>query len=147
MTNQESLNFNELLINAGVTPTPVRILVYRFLNQSKSPASLADIESALESVDKSTVSRTLNTFRKHHLVHAFNDGSGSLKYEICNSKKNEDSSGRHVHFHCENCGKTLCLTQLQVPSVDLPSGYIVREATYLITGICDDCSKKVSGYE
>ncbi|MCH5224237.1 MAG: transcriptional repressor, partial [Muribaculaceae bacterium] len=71
MTNQESLNFNELLINAGVTPTPVRILVYRFLNQSKSPASLADIESALESVDKSTVSRTLNTFRKHHLVHAF----------------------------------------------------------------------------
>ena len=142
MINQESSDINVLLSENGVSPTPVRILVYRFLSKSIAPVSLADIETALESVDKSTISRTLNTFRKHNLVHSFNDGSGSVKYEICINQKNERHNDRHVHFRCIKCGRTKCLTELQIPPVALPSGYIAEEMTYIITGICGDCNSK-----
>lgn len=132
----------EFLDNAGITPTPVRVLVYRCLKDSESPLSLADIENSLITVDKSTVSRTLTILKKHDLVHAFNDGSGSVKYEICKRVHSHHHDDFHVHFHCEICGKTLCLNDVAIPSVKLPEGYEVRDANYVITGCCSDCANK-----
>lgn len=128
-----------LLKDSGVTPTPVRMLVARSLRDSVSPLSLSDIEAILESVDKSTISRTLAIFREHHIVHSFNDGSGSVKYELCWSHGQEEDNDRHVHFHCEHCGKTLCLSTLKIPEVKLPDGFHINSVNYVISGICPDC--------
>ena len=139
-----SHHITKILNNAGVSPTPVRILVYKCLCEAKFPISLTDIETALESVDKSTVSRTLATFKKHHLVHAFNDGSGSVKYEPSadSSLHGNPQSDPHVHFRCIKCGITSCLNDLKVPRVELPVGFQALEINYIVTGVCGNCSKK-----
>lgn len=134
---EEIINF---LQDSGISPTPVRIMVFKSLKESKFPLSLADLEISLESVDKSTISRTLTMFREHHIVHSFNDGSGSVKYEICNSFNEEVHDDLHVHFRCEKCGLTTCLTSIKIPEVNLPAGYEAKESNYIISGICSNCN-------
>lgn len=131
----------EILKEAGIIPTPIRIMVYKCIAESPGTMSLSDIESSLDTVDKSTVSRTLNLFRENHLVHAFNDGSGSMKYEICTSELTDHHDDMHVHFHCKNCGKTFCMTSTKIPEVSLPDGFITKETNYVISGVCADCSR------
>lgn len=135
-------SIEQILNEAGVTSTPVRILVYKCLNESKTPLSLTEIEILLDTVDKSTISRTLTTFKEHQLVHSFNDGSGSAKYEICNSQDKEEDDDEHVHFRCESCGVTSCLPSIKVPEVELPEGYEAYEKNYVIVGKCPKCSHK-----
>lgn len=124
----------------GVSPTAVRVLVFRCLRDSRFPMSLSDIESSLETVDKSTISRTLNTFKNHNLIHSFTDGTGSLKFEISNFSNQKKEVDRHVHFRCEKCGITMCLNTLSIPKVELPEGFVERESNYVITGICKNCN-------
>lgn len=131
-----------ILSHNGISPTPVRMLVYRCILEAASPVSLSDIETSLDTVDKSTISRTLSTFRNRHLIHALNDGSGSVKYEACKSPGTHNHDDVHVHFHCNECGDTICLHQIPVPAVDLPDGYVAEETNYVISGKCHKCSEK-----
>ena len=135
------LPIEDILKQVGIAPTPTRKLVYRCLMESQAPKSLAEIETELESVDKSTISRTLSILRKHHLLHSLNDGSGSVKYELCHSLDHENQDDTHVHFRCEKCGTTICLTSINVPYVELPEGFIPNEINYIITGICGHCNR------
>lgn len=130
-----------ILEDAGITPTPVRVLIYNVLAQTTVPLSLSDIESSLETVDKSTISRTLSTFRKQQLLHTISDGSGSLKYELRKSA-HDLQDDMHVHFHCVECGSTICLNQVGIPTVKLPEGFLALETSYIITGICKGCANK-----
>lgn len=138
MTMQEVA---DTLKKAGISPTPGRILVYKSLCSASSPMSLSDLELELESVDKSTISRTLSLFREKHIVHGFNDGSGAFKYEICRRGDEELHDDTHVHFHCKKCGETFCLKTIGIPEVELPEDFIVHDYNYIITGICKECHK------
>ena len=131
-----------ILKESGITPTPVRILVYRCLLNASSPLSLSDIEICLDTVDKSTISRSLALFRERQLLHAFTDGSGSMKYEVCTSHDHHHEDDMHVHFRCEKCGQTFCLTHLGIPQVTLPEGFVMHEINYIISGICKDCANE-----
>lgn len=135
----EMKDVTEVLKEGGVNPTPVRILVYKCLRDSLVPLSLTEMETRLESVDKSTISRTLSVFREQNLVYSFNDGSGSVKYELTHPLEEEGENDLHVHFRCEKCGVTVCLSSIKIPEVKLPEGFIKKEANYVITGICDKC--------
>lgn len=132
----------ERLESAGIAPTPVRVLVYKALLDSINPLSLSDIENILITVDKSTVSRTLSTFKARNILHSFTDGSGSLKYELCHDLHNDGHSHEdlHVHFRCTKCGKTICLPSVKVPQVEIPEGFIVNEVNYILSGLCSKCS-------
>ncbi|MCH5228768.1 MAG: transcriptional repressor [Muribaculaceae bacterium] len=130
---------NKILKVSDISPTPIRILVYRCLRESVTPISLTDIEIALDTVDKSTISRTLNLFKNHHLIHSFNDGSGSVKYELCKCS-DEFHDDEHVHFRCEQCGLTICLPTVRVPRVKIPEGYKIKDINYVITGVCNRCN-------
>lgn len=138
--NKAMIEVEKILQDCGVSPTPVRKLVYKCLIDADRPLSLADIETLLDSVDKSTISRTLLTFKKNMLLHAFNDGSGSTKYEVCKDHADHDTdSDRHVHFRCEKCGTTICFTSIPVPKVDLPPDFLVKDINYLVSGLCNNC--------
>ena len=134
-------NIEQTLKKEGILPTPVRILVYRCLTEVDYPLSLSEIEERLGSVDKSTISRTLSVFKGHHVVHSLNDGSGSVKYEICKNPGHEHNDDLHVHFRCEKCGATICLTSVRIPDVDLPEGFISHEKSYIVSGICSTCNR------
>lgn len=134
-------NIEESLREKGITPTAIRILIYRCLQNASYPLSLSDIEVELGTVDKSTISRTLNIYKEQHLVHALNDGSGAVKYELCKSDI-ENHDDMHVHFRCEKCGATICFNEIPIPSVTLPEGYEIQEMSYIVSGVCRNCSRK-----
>lgn len=128
-----------LLKERGIRPTAVRLLVAKLLSQSESPLSLADIETELDTAPKSTIFRTLTLFQSHNLVHSIEDGSGSLKYELCHSHGHDNANDMHTHFFCERCQRTYCFKQIQIPAIELPQGFTMHSVNYIVKGICDKC--------
>ncbi len=125
----------------GIKATANRILILRTLLEAGRPLSLTEIETVLESVDKSIISRNLAVFREHRLLHTLSD-EDSVRYEVCHCAEEEEDSDRHVHFHCEVCGRTFCLEDVPVPAVRVPSGFTVQNVDCLAHGICPECTGK-----
>ena len=124
----------------GVRPTANRLMIARAMSEAGRPMSMSELETSLETIDKSIISRTLSQFREHHMVHAIEDGGG-IRYELCRCHADEsEDSDLHAHFYCERCGKTFCLENIPVPAVYLPRGYQSITVNYLIKGICPQCS-------
>ncbi|MDE7116414.1 MAG: transcriptional repressor [Muribaculaceae bacterium] len=130
----------------GVRPTAVRNLILSVLDNATHPISALDIETSLDTVDRSSITRALSLFVEKGLIHIIDDGSGSAKYEVCrathahtgNETGLHSHEDLHVHFRCTSCGKTYCLPS-PIPAITLPSGFIPATATYIITGTCPDC--------
>ena len=110
-----------LMQEHGIKLTANRILILKTLLQAGRPLSMTEIETALESVDKSIISRTLSNFREHHLLHTVSA---------------EDS------VHCEVCGRTLCLEDIPIPPVLLPPGFSTENVEYMVHGVCPACAGK-----
>ena len=54
----------------GIKPTAIRLLVIKAMMQAERAVSLLDLETLLDTVDKSTISRTIALFLSHHLIHS-----------------------------------------------------------------------------
>ena len=80
-------DYTETLTRHGIRPTAVRLLIYKTALRFHDTFSMSELEDALESVDKSTVFRTLLLFAARHLLHEIEDGSGSTKYCICRNDR------------------------------------------------------------
>lgn len=128
------------LTDHGVRPSPVRSLVFEVLLNADAPMSSLDVETALETVDRSSISRSVATFLRAGLLHSIADGTGVVKYEVCRSDNEQSDSDEHVHFRCERCGRTICLTDVPVPEVTLPNGFTARQYNFVVTGVCDKCN-------
>lgn len=137
------MDYNELLDRHGVRPTSVRILAYKVMQEFQDTFSLADLETALETVDKSSISRTLNIFVEHHLLHKIEDGDGVTQYCLCHNDHVCEAEELHCHFYCEKCHKTYCLDKIHIPVVQCPEGYELRQIDYLLKGLCPHCSHKI----
>lgn len=137
---EESI-YLEKLNQRGIKPTAMRLLVLKSMTQFERAFCLLDLETYLDTVDKSTLSRTITLFLKHHLIHRIDDGSGSLKYSVCSSECDCNINDLHVHFYCTNCHKTFCLRNIHVPTVPLPQHFTLQSINYVMKGLCDHCSK------
>ena len=136
MDRQRSI---EVLEKKGVRVTAIRILVMEALLASSRPMSLSDLETVLDTVDKSSIFRTLEVFEKHHAVHSIDDGTGSIKFEVCEGGTDCTVSDMHTHFYCEKCHRTYCLKDINVPVVNLPEGFEMHSVNYIVKGICPGC--------
>ena len=76
---EEDLCLHKLVLR-DIRPTAIRVLVLRTLLEMKQAMSVSDLEAQLDTVDKSTIFRTLTLFLSHHLIHGVDDGSGCLLY-------------------------------------------------------------------
>lgn len=142
MVRQNQLSDEQILEEAGIRVTAVRLLVWREIRRSLTGAfSLSDLEDALPTVDKSTLFRTLTLLREAHLLHDIDDGSGSHKFCVCHHDDTLHCTG-HVHLNCRICHRTFCLADVRIPQVGLPAGFIPEEAEYIVKGICPDCAKR-----
>ena len=129
----------------GIHPTAARILVLQKLSELTHPVSMTDLETELETMDKSTIFRTLNVLLEHHAVHSFEDGSGSTKYELCRCEASCCSvENHHIHFYCGICGRTSCIEDIKIPVVTLPEGYIIDSINYTVKGICPECANRMA---
>lgn len=131
----------ELFARHGVKPTANRLLIARALLEAGRPLSMTELESLLETIDKSNVFRSLTVFREAHLVHALEDTGDGVRYELCHSHHEDRDDDIHVHFYCVKCHRTYCLEDTPVPPVSVPEGYRPESVSYLVKGICPRCKQ------
>lgn len=129
----------------NVRPTATRLLILRYLNERNVAVSLSDIEDYFDYSERTTLYRTLKTFEEHGVVHQIDDGTGIAKYALCEPHCNcEIEQDLHLHFHCSQCGETVCLTEHKIPHISLPEGYRAHDVNLVVKGICMKCSSKES---
>ncbi|AFL79545.1 Fe2+/Zn2+ uptake regulation protein [Aequorivita sublithincola DSM 14238] len=132
---------DKLLQKNDVRPTAMRVLVFKFLLEKRAAAALTDIENHFDQSDRTTLYRTIKTFEEKGIVHQIDDGTGIAKYALCEEGCNcEIETDLHLHFHCNTCDETICLTEHKIPQINLPEGFIAENANLVIKGICDKCS-------
>lgn len=132
----------ERLAHKGIKATANRILVMEALGEAGRPQSLTDLEQRLLTMDKSSIFRTLSLFREHDVVHVFEDGRGSLCYELCLCEGACRHHDAHIHFYCERCQRSFCLEHADIPSVELPEGFSLTSVSFVVKGICAECAGK-----
>ena len=115
----------EKLEKREIKPTAMRLLILKAMTRFTRAFSLLDLETELDTVDKSTIFRTINLFLDHHLIHVIDDGSGSLKYSVCSNE----------------C--TCSIDDLHVPTVALPGDFTLESINYVLKGLCAECSSRV----
>ncbi len=141
---------SEILEKAGLRATPNRILVLRELMGAEAPQSLIELETRLETLDRSSILRVLTSLCDHGLVHVMEDGRGVSKYEACHDSGHHHDHREwhiaedlhHAHFYCEKCGKVYCLEDVMVPQIEVPEGFEVRGVNFMLKGLCPRCSHK-----
>lgn len=94
----------------------------------------------MEKADKVTIYRTLKTFEKHKLVHAIDDGSGSVKYALCASSCECAPEDVHAHFRCNVCNGTYCLKEYHLPLLSLPEDFHLTGMNLVLYGLCKKCA-------
>lgn len=144
MSDMES----KMLEGYGIKPTANRVLVLRQLLEDRYPRSLIELETELETLDRSSILRVLTLFCEHGLIHVMEDGRGVSKYEVCRDSHHHDGDNHdshdlhHAHFYCEKCEKVYCLEDVEVPHISVPDGFEVIGVNFMLKGICKDCNHK-----
>ena len=129
-----------ILKKAGLRVTPVRTQVLDLMINSKKAMSSNDIESKLDDLDRITLYRTLKTFEDKGIIHEAIDGTNKTKYAMCVDDCDEHHHhDSHAHFHCESCGKTVCIEDVKIPQVQLPDHLKVRQTNIILQGECEQC--------
>ena len=131
-----------LLAKREIQPTAIRILVLQAMLKAGRSVSLLDLENMLDTIDKSSIFRTITLFLSHHLVHSIDDGTGSFKYAVCSASCSCEVNDRHTHFHCESCNKTFCFQNIPTPVVQVPEGFTLNSINYVLKGLCPECAAK-----
>ncbi len=110
--------------------------------ESQTALSHQNIEELVgEEFDRVTIYRTLTSFEEKGILHKVPDRAGQTKYALCESNCQEHQHNEnHVHFKCQKCEHVYCLSQIQLPDLNLPQGYEVEEAEFLLSGTCSTCN-------
>ena len=142
MDNSEILH---LLEEHDIKPTANRMTVARELSRASSPVSLSELEAIIGTIDKSNILRALILFKDNHLVHTIEGAGGCTLYELCQSHPHSEfDEDTHMYFFCESCHQTFCLSEQHIPQIELPEGYIVSTATFMVKGICPKCNRTMT---
>ena len=131
----------QLLESKGIRPTAMRLMTYKRLAELEVAISLGDLEKDFKVSERSTLFRTMKAFEEKGIVHQIEDGTGVIKYALCEENcECEVGNDLHLHFHCNNCNETVCLTEHKIPHINLPDGYITEDINLVVKGICEKCS-------
>lgn len=127
-----------LLSNSGVRLTPIREQIYEAINGHEEALSMMDIELLLDTVDKSTISRSLHIFLEVGAVHKIDDGTGVYKFAV--SPFDIEEIQPHAHFYCDKCARTYCIDEIALPSaINLPEGFRYKSLNLVFKGVCPNC--------
>lgn len=131
---------HKILDQKAVRITPIRQLLLEYFLQYDGTFGLLELENAFPRSDRITMYRTLKTFEESGIIHSINNGTGEVKYALCDEHCTSNHHiDQHPHFQCEQCNQLSCFDGLVVPKMQLPKGYIQKETTMMIKGICPDC--------
>ncbi len=134
----------KLLEDRDIKPTSSRILVLKAMFDFDRAFNLSDLELTLDTVDRSTISRIIHLFHEHQLIHSFDDGSGSIKYSVCNKECHCSIDDLHAHFYCNYCKKAFCLENISIPRFQLSPIMQIESVNLVIKGYCGQCNKLIN---
>ena len=133
----------------GIRPTKMRSKIYKFLKRKQSAVSFSDLKKAFvqksetnKTANRTTFYRNLKIFEDKGLIHQINDGTGVAKFAISDENvKGKYGSDLHLHFHCTECKKTICLPN-KIQEENLPDDYKINNVNLVLKGICVKCKEK-----
>lgn len=127
------------LKSRAINPTAMRLLILDKLMNTEVALSLADLETEMDQADRITIYRTLKKFEENKLIHSIEDGTGSIKYALCELNCKCTPEFTHAHFHCTMCNQTFCLRNIHLPEINLPKNFQAEQSSFILKGICDHC--------
>ena len=133
-------NTDDKLTSRNIKPTAMRELVLDILTEQKIAISLSDLEQNFHKSDKVTLYRTLKTFEEKKLIHSIDDGTGAVKYALCKESCQCHPEDLHVHFFCLKCQHTFCLSDIPIPSINLPVNFSMENINLVVKGVCSNCN-------
>lgn len=140
----EQINADDLLQQAGLKRTPVRVGVMRLLAEVERPLAAPEILDRLPTgTDTVTVYRTLNTLTAKKMLHRVQGDDRVWRYAL--SDADNKSRHAHAHFVCDECGRVECLKETTIPRsllspTDIGDRYKVKYAEIVVHGVCGKCS-------
>lgn len=122
--------------------TPVRrILLEQFIGSGHALSHKAIEDRLSDEFDRVTIYRNLNSFEQCGIIHQVRGDENVKLYALCHEECSDHHHlDSHVHFKCQECGKTFCLEEVEIPEIKLPEGYAINELSYLAIGTCDTCN-------
>jgi Fur family transcriptional regulator, ferric uptake regulator len=133
----------DLLREAGLRRTDVRLSVLEILSLDKQPLSAPQILQRLpDGTDQVTVYRTLNTLTRKNLLHRVRGDENIWRYGMGDIKGT--SRHEHAHFVCDECGTVECLADTPLPEASakrsgVRRGYRIDYSEVLVHGACPEC--------
>ena len=119
---------------------PRRTILQLFLEHDYALSHHNIEELTRHTLDWVTVYRTLKTFVDRGILHESLDDEMKTKYNLCSEECTADHhSDDHLHFKCDECHRTYCLADTEIPAVDVPADYQARNVRVLVSGVCPDC--------
>ncbi len=145
---QQSRNTNfevkEVLRDAGLKVTPIRVAILEFLKKSHGPFTVQQIfqklksNKKLKSLDLATIYRNMEKFVGAKLVSECLFADGTPRFEI------EDPSSHHHHLVCTSCKRIdpifYCPVKISIPD-EIAMGYRNLTHTLEFYGICKKCQR------
>ena len=119
--------------------TDCRMDVLELFLKNDHALTSKDLENELTGYDRVTLYRTLNSFMEKGVLHKIPNDNGYASYGVCHNTCGPDHhQHNHVHFKCSDCGTIECISDQDVPKIQL-DGYIINEINYLVNGVCKSC--------
>ncbi len=95
-----------------------------------------------KTANKTTFYRTIKLLEQKEMVHQINDGTSTAKYALSDENATgKSSTDLHLHFHCTDCRKTICLPN-KIPQESLPKSYEITSVNLVLKGLCEKCREK-----
>ncbi len=140
MSQQKSMEqVIELLKSKHLSATPFRLEVASILWQNKQPIFQKELEKRLpESHDRVTLYRTLKLFIEKNLIHRIAIDNSQVAYKL--NTNNQSPTPEHLHFYCNLCHQVICMPELPITDVKLPTGFEKSECRFVIDGKCKSCN-------
>jgi Fur family ferric uptake transcriptional regulator len=132
------------IIAAHGRVTRTRVAVLDCLLASHQPLSHEQIAARLaasgERHDRVTVYRALDWLVEQSIATRVAGHDRAWKFEAV-----RHDGHRHAHFHCDACGRVLCLESIAPAiAVALPAGYRLDQAELVLHGACPACNAHVA---
>jgi len=132
----------DILKNSALSVTASRKRILEIFLAADNALAHQDIETkCADQFDRVTIYRTLQTFLEKGIIHNIPSTDNMVRYALCNEACTNTGHhhDNHVHFRCDECGKTVCLDDVIIPSVNLPRGYTMKEINMVVNGVCKSC--------
>ncbi len=131
---------SNILEKHNLRKTSIRLEVLKVFLYKQEALSHSQLEQEMNETDRVTLYRTLKKFEETGIIHKAIDGTDVARYALCQGTcQHHNHEDNHAHFHCNKCGKTRCLDEINIPHLQLPQGFEQEAAYLIIKGICKKC--------